>query len=236
MAKGSVNKVIVLGRLGQDPEVKTTNSGSQVVNISVATTELGRKDPTTGMRGQDMTEWHRITIFGRMAENAAQYLRKGSQVYIEGRLQTRKWQDQNGNDRWSTDIICNEMQFMGGGQGAQTGQAQQGQQTQQGGYQQPAQAPQQQAPQSGYQQPAQAPQQQPQQAAQGGYQQAPQQAAPQQNYNQPPPAQQQPQRAPQQAPAQAAPKQTPPQASPQPTAPQPAKSTGFDDFDDDIPF
>jgi len=217
--------------LGNDPEVKTTNSGSQVVNISVATTELGRKDPATGMRGQDMTEWHRITIFGRMAENAAQYLRKGSQVYVEGRLQTRKWQDQNGNDRWSTDIICNEMQFMGGGQGAQGGQQQGQQQAPQGGYQQPAQAPQQQAPQGGYQQAPQqaAPQQQ---APQGGYQQpaqAPQQAAPQQNYNQAP-AQQQPQqqRAPQQ--------QAPQQPAPAPSAPQPAKSTGFDDFDDDIPF
>ena len=141
MAKGSVNKVIVLGRLGQDPDVKTTNSGSQVVNLSIATTELGMKDKATGQRGQDVTEWHRVVIFGKMAENAAQYLKKGSQVYIEGRLQTRKWQDQNGQDRWSTDIICNEMQFMGGGQNTN-------------GAQSNNQAPQQQAPvqQNGYQQ------------------------------------------------------------------------------------
>lgn len=112
MAKGSVNKVIVLGRLGQDPEVRSTASGTQVVNISVATTEIGKADDQG--RRQELTEWHRITIFGRMGENAAQYLRKGSMVYIEGRLQTRKWQDQNGQDRYSTDIIANEMQFIGG--------------------------------------------------------------------------------------------------------------------------
>tara|TARA_R110002051_G_C8428305_1_gene453020 strand:+ start:80 stop:586 length:507 start_codon:yes stop_codon:yes gene_type:complete len=145
MAKGSVNKVIVLGRLGQDPEIKTTNSGSQVCNLSIATTELGRKDQATGQRGQDETEWHRVTLFGKMAENAGQYLKKGSQVYIEGRLNTRKWQDQNGQDRYSTDIIGNEMQFMSSKSDGVPAQ-------QQGGYQQ---APQQQAPQqqsNGYQQ------------------------------------------------------------------------------------
>lgn len=126
MAKGSVNKVTILGRLGQDPEVRSTASGTQIVNISVATTEIGKADDQG--RRQELTEWHRITIFGRMGENAAQYLRKGSMVYIEGRLQTRKWQDQNGQDRYSTDIIANEMQFIGGKPDSQG--------SQQGGYQQ----------------------------------------------------------------------------------------------------
>ena len=112
MAKGTVNKVIILGRLGQDPEVRTTASGTQVVNLNVATNETGPKD-AQGNR-QDVTEWHRIVLFGKTAEIAAQYLSKGSQVYIEGRLQTRKWQDQNGQDRYSTEIVGNEMQFIGG--------------------------------------------------------------------------------------------------------------------------
>ena len=126
MAKGTVNKVIILGRLGQDPEVRSTASGTQIVNLNVATNEIGKADDQ-GQR-QELTEWHRITIFGRMGENAAQYLRKGSMVYIEGRLQTRKWQDQNGQDRYSTDIIANEMQFIGGkpdNQGSQHGGYQQ---------------------------------------------------------------------------------------------------------------
>ena len=112
MSKGTVNKVIILGRLGQDPDVRTTANGTQIVNLNVATTEIGKADDQ-GQR-QELTEWHRVTLFGRMAENAAQYLTKGSQVYIEGRLQTRKWQDQSGADRYSTDIIGNEMQFIGG--------------------------------------------------------------------------------------------------------------------------
>lgn len=165
MARGTVNKVIILGRLGQDPEVRTTASGSQVVNLNVATNELGRADEQ-GNR-QDVTEWHRIVLFGRTAEVASQYLNKGSQVYIEGRLQTRKWQDQNGNDRYSTEIVGYEMQFIGGrqdnaGGGQNYGQAPGGfQQAPQGGFQQP---------QGGYQQPpaAAAPQQ-----PQGGFQQKP---------------------------------------------------------------
>ncbi|WP_127556328.1 single-stranded DNA-binding protein [Saccharospirillum alexandrii] len=112
MARGTVNKVIILGRLGQDPDVRATASGTQVVNLNVATNELGPRDEQ-GNRS-DSTEWHRIVIFGRMAENAATYLRKGSQVYIEGRLQTRKWQDQNGVEKYSTEIVANEMQFIGG--------------------------------------------------------------------------------------------------------------------------
>ena len=124
MAKGSINKVMILGRLGQDPEVRATQSGMQVATLSVATTELGRKDPNTGQRAQDETEWNRCVLFGRNAENAATYLKKGSQVYLEGRLRTNKWQDQNGNDRYTTEIICNEMQFIGGGQGQAGNQGQ----------------------------------------------------------------------------------------------------------------
>lgn len=112
MAKGTVNKVIILGRLGQDPDVRATASGTQVVNLNVATNEFGPQDEQ-GNR-QEQTEWHRIVIFGRMAETAANYLHKGSLVYIEGRLQTRKWQDQNGQDRYSTEIVARDMQFVGG--------------------------------------------------------------------------------------------------------------------------
>lgn len=170
MAKGSVNKVIILGRLGQDPDVKATASGTQVANLSVATTEIGPKNDQ-GQR-TETTEWHRVVLFGRTAEIAAQYLNKGSQVYVEGRLQTRKWQDQTGADRWSTEIVGFEMQLMGGKQDNQ------GQQNQ-------------------TQQQAQTPQSQPQQSYQ--QQQTQMQGQPQQN-NQPP------------------------------------QPTGFDDFDDNIPF
>ena len=112
MAKGTVNKVTILGRLGQDPDIRTTASGTMVANLSVATTELGTKDQN-GNR-QEETEWHRVTLFGRTAEIASQYLSKGSQIYVEGRLRTRKWQDQNGQDRYTTEILGNEMQFIGG--------------------------------------------------------------------------------------------------------------------------
>lgn len=167
MSKGTVNKVIILGRLGQDPDVRTTASGTQIVNLNVATNEIGRADEQ-GNR-QDHTEWHRIVLFGRTAEVAAQYLSKGSQVYIEGRLQTRKWQDQNGQDRYSTEIVGNEMQFIGGrndsGQGQQGGFNQQPQQqptpAQQGGFGQPQQG-------GGFNNPAPAPSQ-PAQPAPGGF-------------------------------------------------------------------
>ena len=181
MARGTVNKVIILGRLGQDPDVRTTASGTQIVNLNVATNELGRADEQ-GNR-QDVTEWHRIVLFGRTAEIASQYLNKGSQVYIEGRLQTRKWQDQNGQDRYSTEIVGNELQFIGGrNDNAGGGQGYSQPQNSGGFNQQPA-------PQ-GNQGFAQKPQpqgnqgfgQQPQQKPQGGYgnqpQQAPAQAAP----------------------------------------------------------
>ena len=111
MARG-INKVILIGHLGQDPEVKYMPSGSAVTNISVATTE-GWKDKQSGEK-QERTEWHRVVLFARLAEIAGEYLRKGSQVYLEGRLQTRKWQDKNGQDRYTTEIVANDMQMLGG--------------------------------------------------------------------------------------------------------------------------
>jgi single-strand DNA-binding protein len=111
MARG-INKVILIGNLGVDPEVKYTPSGTAVTNISVATTESW-KDKQSGER-QEKTEWHRVVMFTRLAEIAGEYLRKGSQVYIEGRLQTRKWQDKNGQDRYTTEIVANDMQMLGG--------------------------------------------------------------------------------------------------------------------------
>lgn len=115
MARG-VNKVIIVGNLGNDPDTRYMPSGSAVTNLSVATNESW-KDKQTGEQ-KDRTEWHRVAMFGRLAEIAAEYLRKGSQVYIEGKLRTRKWQDQNGNDRWTTEIIADEMQMLGGRSGA----------------------------------------------------------------------------------------------------------------------
>ena len=111
MARG-VNKVILVGNLGQDPEVKYMPSGGAVCNISIATTDSW-SDKSTGEK-QERTEWHRVVFFRRLAEIAGEYLRKGSQIYIEGRLQTRKWQDQSGADRYTTEIIANEMQMLGG--------------------------------------------------------------------------------------------------------------------------
>ena len=116
MARG-INKVILVGNLGADPETRYTASGSAVSNISVATTDSWR-DKASGER-QEKTEWHRVVFFNRLAEVVGEYLRKGSQVYIEGRLQTRKWQDQNGQDKYTTEIVANEMQMLGGrGEGA----------------------------------------------------------------------------------------------------------------------
>ncbi|MCW8926789.1 MAG: single-stranded DNA-binding protein [Xanthomonadales bacterium] len=110
MARG-VNKVILVGNLGRDPEVKYTASGAAVVNITVATSESWN-DKQTNER-VEKTEWHRVVAFQRLAEIMGEYLRKGSQVYIEGKLQTRKWQDQNGQDRYTTEIVANEMQMLG---------------------------------------------------------------------------------------------------------------------------
>ena len=111
MARG-INKVILVGNLGSDPEVRYTAGGDAVANISVATAESW-KDKQTGEK-QERTEWHRVVMFRRLGEIAAEYLKKGSQVYIEGRLQTRKWQDKSGNDRYTTEIVANEMQMLGG--------------------------------------------------------------------------------------------------------------------------
>ena len=111
MARG-VNKAIIVGTLGQDPDVKYTATGSPVVNISVATNESW-KDKQTGEQ-VEKTEWHRIVMFGKLAEIAAQYLKKGSQAYFEGKIQTRKWQDKEGHDRYTTEIVANEMQMLGG--------------------------------------------------------------------------------------------------------------------------
>jgi len=110
MARG-VNKVILVGNLGKDPEVRFAPSGSAVANITVATTDSW-KDKQTGDK-QEKTEWHRVVFFNRLAEVVGEYLKKGSQVYIEGRLQTRKWQGQDGQDRYTTEIVASEMQMLG---------------------------------------------------------------------------------------------------------------------------
>ncbi len=111
MARG-VNKVILVGNLGADPEVKYMPNGNAVANVTLATSESW-KDKQSG-ENKEKTEWHRVVFFRRLAEIAGEYLKKGSQIYIEGKLQTRKWQDKNGNDRYTTEIIANEMQMLGG--------------------------------------------------------------------------------------------------------------------------
>ncbi|SDH35758.1 single-strand binding protein [Vibrio xiamenensis] len=172
MASRGVNKVILVGNLGQDPEVRFMPSGGAVANITVATSESWR-DKNTGEQ-REKTEWHRVALFGKLAEVAGEYLRKGSQVYIEGQLQTRKWQDQNGQERFTTEVVVQGfngvMQMLGGrAQGGAPsqgmGQAPQQQQQQQGGWGQPQQ-PMQSAP------------------SQAPAQKAPQQSQPQ--YNEPP--------------------------------------------------
>ena len=111
MARG-INKVILVGNLGQDPETRYMPSGGAVTNITVATNESW-KDKQTGEQ-KDRTEWHKVAMFNRLAEVAAEYLRKGSQVYIEGKIRTRKWQDKEGKDRYTTEVIADEMQMLGG--------------------------------------------------------------------------------------------------------------------------
>lgn len=163
MASRGINKVILVGNLGQDPEVRYMPNGGAVANITLATSENWRDKQTGEMR--EKTEWHRVVIFGKLAEVAGEYLRKGSQVYIEGSLQTRKWQDQGGQERYTTEVVVNiggSMQMLGGrggasqdapAQGGNWGQPQQPQASQQfsGGGQpspspsRPAQSP---APQS----------------------------------------------------------------------------------------
>lgn len=110
MARG-VNKVTLIGNLGNDPELRSTQSGSAVANITLATSESWRDKET--QETKERVEWHRIIFFGRLAEVVNEYLRKGSQVYVEGRIQTRKWQDKDGNDRYTTEIVANEMQMLG---------------------------------------------------------------------------------------------------------------------------
>jgi len=137
-----VNKVIIVGNLGQDPETRHMPNGGSVCNISVATSE-NWKDKNTG-QPQERTEWHKVVFFHRLAEIAGQYLRKGSKVYVEGSLRTRKWQDQSGQDRYTTEIVAKEMQMLdsrGGGQ-QQGGYPPQQQTQQHGGYPPPQQAPQ----------------------------------------------------------------------------------------------
>jgi single-strand DNA-binding protein len=115
----SVNKVILIGHAGKDSEVRYTASGGAVANVSIATNEVW-KDKQSG-ESQEHTEWHNVAFFGRLAEIAGEYLRKGRQVYVEGRLQTRKWQDKNGQDRYTTEIVATEMKLLGSRDGTGNG-------------------------------------------------------------------------------------------------------------------
>src|SRR5213594_4667803 len=115
----SVNKVILVGNLGRDPETRYNPEGGAITNISVATTDTW-KDKTSGEK-QERTEWHTVVFFGRQAEIAGEYLKKGSQVYVEGRLQTRKWQDKDGQDKYTTEIVADRMQMLGSRSGAGAG-------------------------------------------------------------------------------------------------------------------
>ncbi|PBQ29884.1 single-stranded DNA-binding protein [Shewanella algae] len=236
MASRGVNKVILVGNLGQDPEVRYMPNGNAVANITVATSESWKDQQG---QQQERTEWHRVVMFGKLAEIAGEYLRKGSQVYLEGKLQTRKWKDQSGQDKYTTEVVVDmggTMQMLGGRNQNQGGMSQGGNQggmnqgqggygggqaqsqsqynapQQSGGYQpKPAQQPQQpQQPQQQYN----APQQQSYgQQQNSGYAPKPQQPAPQQ---------------------QAAPQQRP---APQPQPQQQNYTPDLDDgWDDDIPF
>ena len=130
----SVNKVLLVGNLGRDPEVRYTPDNNAITNISVATTDR-YKDKNTGEQ-KEITEWHRVVFFNRLAEIAGEYLKKGSQVYIEGRLRTRKWTDQSGVEKYTTEIIADQMQMLGGGRG---GSGEQDSEQQQPRQQQPRQ-------------------------------------------------------------------------------------------------
>jgi single-strand DNA-binding protein len=111
----SINKVILVGNLGRDPETRYLPEGGAVTNVSIATTDTW-KDKTSGEK-KEATEWHRVVFFNRLAEIAGEYLKKGSQVYVEGRLRTRKWQDKEGQEKYTTEIVCDTMQMLGGRQG-----------------------------------------------------------------------------------------------------------------------
>ncbi|MCL1035735.1 single-stranded DNA-binding protein [Shewanella corallii] len=226
MASRGVNKVILVGNLGQDPEVRYMPNGNAVANVTVATSETWKDQQG---QQQERTEWHRVVVFGKLAEIVGEYLRKGSQVYFEGKLQTRKWKDQSGQDRYSTEIVVDQggsMQMLGGrnqGQGGGQSQGGYGQQNQNqyGGGQQQQQYQASQQGGYGQQQTGYAPRQQqsaPQQQQSSGYQQS----APQQ----------------QSAPAQQAPAQRP---APQPQQQAAQQNNNYtpdldDGWDDDIPF
>lgn len=120
MSRGSVNKVILIGNVGADPETRHMPSGGAVTNLRLATSESW-KDKQSGEM-QERTEWHRVVLFNRLGEVAAEYLRKGSQIYIEGQIRTRKWQGNDGQDRYTTEIVANEMQMLGGRAGGSSGQ------------------------------------------------------------------------------------------------------------------
>ena len=127
MSQKGINKVILVGNLGQDPEVRYMPSGGAVANITLATSEAWR-DKQTG-ENREVTEWHRVVLFGKLAEVAGEYLKKGSQVYIEGQLRTRKWQDQSGQEKYTTEVVVNvggTMQMLGGRGGGNGGQQQSG--------------------------------------------------------------------------------------------------------------
>ncbi|MBO2689497.1 single-stranded DNA-binding protein [Shewanella algae] len=233
MASRGVNKVILVGNLGQDPEVRYMPNGNAVANITVATSESWKDQQG---QQQERTEWHRVVMFGKLAEIAGEYLRKGSQVYLEGKLQTRKWKDQSGQDKYTTEVVVDmggTMQMLGGrnqnqGGMSQGGMNQGGMNQNQGGY-------------GGGQAQSQSQYNAPQQS--GGYQPKPAQQPqqPQQQYNAPQqqsygqqqnsgyaPKPQQP------APQQAAPQQRP---APQPQPQQQNYTPDLDDgWDDDIPF
>jgi single-strand DNA-binding protein len=138
MARG-INKVIIVGNLGQDPETRYMPSGKAVTNLRVATSESW-KDKQTGEQ-REQTEWHSVVMYDRLAEIAAEYLRKGSQVYLEGKLRTRKWQDKEGRDRYSTEVIANEMQMLGGRGGGGAGTESRAEPRAAGGGERPAPAP-----------------------------------------------------------------------------------------------
>jgi len=225
MFNRSVNKVVLVGNLGKDPEMRYTQNGGAVANFSIATTESW-KNKQTG-EYENKSEWHNIVVFGKFGEMVGQYLKKGAKVYVEGKLQTNKWQGQDGQDRYKTEIIANDIQMLDA-RNANQGQGQaQAPQQQSGGYQNQA-APQQQAP-AQQQSWGNAPQQPPVQQA------APQMAPAYQPQQAPQPTQQAPQH--QQAPQQQVPVQQRP-AAPQ-VQPQQAPAAFNEpsmDFDDDIPF
>ncbi|MAX31536.1 single-strand binding protein [Onishia taeanensis] len=210
MARG-VNKVILIGNLGQDPDVRFLPSGNPVANLRIATTDSWT-DRQSGQR-QERTEWHTVVLFNKLAEIAQQYVKKGSRIYVEGRLQTRKWQGQDGQDRYSTEIVCNDMQMLDSRSGGQGGYPQNDPQggSYAGGMNQGGGMPQGNAPQQGGG------------AQQGNYGNAPQQPPQGNNYGQQGGQQQRP---PQQPPQQ-------PQQGNNFGAPNPGS---FDDFDDEIPF